>query len=170
MEYMVIGPDGAEYGPANVDTLRSWVGEGRLTSDSQLKNFATGQIMAANTVPGLFATMPPQAAPAAAAPYAHVPPPTGSAAYPRTTGNGGHFDSIESSGVFWGIVARCAAALVLFFVFHGIGMVFAVYAMVYAFQLKSAGSKYGVIALVLASITLAAVAIGWIMRLQGAPV
>ncbi|MFM9873819.1 MAG: hypothetical protein ACKVQS_10190 [Fimbriimonadaceae bacterium] len=163
MEYMVIGPDGAEYGPANVDTLKVWVSEGRLTADSQLKNFATGQMMVANSVPGLFAAVPSEV------PYAHVPPPTAPAAYPRTTGNG-FFDSIESSGVFWGIVARCAAALILFFVFHGLGMIFAIYAMVYAVQLKSAGSKYGVIALILAGITLVAVGIGWILRLQGAPV
>lgn len=160
MEYMVIGPDGAEYGPANVDMLKLWVADGRLSADSQLKNFATGQLLVASAVPGLF-----HAGPALVPGYPHVPP-ANAGIGGNSTGNG-FFDSIESTGVLWGVIGRCAAALALFFVFKGFGLVFAVYAMYHAVQLKMHGSKYGVIALIMAGITLIIVGVGRYLKWQG---
>lgn len=63
------------------------------------------------------------------------------------------------------ILIRCALALVLFFVLRGLGLIIAGYAVVYAFQLKGRGSKYGTMALVASILTLVLIGIGWIVRL-----
>ena len=54
MQYYVIGPDGNKYGPADVATLKSWITENRLTPQSMLEDFNTGQRLPASSVPGLF--------------------------------------------------------------------------------------------------------------------
>lgn len=54
MQYMVKGADGKEYGPTDVATLRTWAAEGRLASHTTLRDFNTGQTLAASAVPGLF--------------------------------------------------------------------------------------------------------------------
>jgi uncharacterized RDD family membrane protein YckC len=36
VEYKIIGGDGAEYGPATLDELRSWIGDGRVASSTQV--------------------------------------------------------------------------------------------------------------------------------------
>lgn len=159
MEYMVIGFDGKEYGPSNFATLQSWVSEGRIQRDTKLRDFGTGRELTAADVTGLFDAAP--------APSLTVPPQP--AAYPRAMPNYG-VDVKETPGAVLNVVLRCVAAIVFFFVFHGIGVVFAVYAMYYAIRLKSDGSKFGVVAIVLASLTLLAVGIGWAMRMNGAGV
>ena len=35
-EYKIIGGDGAEYGPASLDELRSWIGDGRVAGSTQV--------------------------------------------------------------------------------------------------------------------------------------
>jgi hypothetical protein len=54
MQYLVVGPDGKEYGPATVELLKQWVVEGRLAPSSTLKDFASGQTVLASQVAELF--------------------------------------------------------------------------------------------------------------------
>ncbi|MBS1707332.1 MAG: hypothetical protein JSS65_01280 [Armatimonadetes bacterium] len=63
------------------------------------------------------------------------------------------------------VLGRCALALVLFFVLHGIGLVVAGYAVFYAFQLKAAGSKYGTFALIATISTFVVIGLGWFLRI-----
>lgn len=171
MNYFVIGPDGREYGPAPLDSLRQWVNEHRVTPQTQLRCVETGVTSAASAVPGLFdpvAPVPPPAqaphAPPSVGPYSSNPYGSPQGAYYRPTVNN------DSMGPLWGVIARSAAAIVFFFIFHGIGVIFAIYAMINAVQIKSNGSKYGWVAIGFAATALAAVVIGWIMRLGGSGV
>lgn len=81
MQYYVIGPDGNKYGPADVATLKSWITENRLTPQSMLEDFNTGQRLPASSVPGLFdaaqtATAPgPNMGPATGTMYSNPPTP-----------------------------------------------------------------------------------------------
>jgi hypothetical protein len=72
--------------------------------------------------------------------------------------------------VLLGVVWRSAAALVLFFVLGGLGLIFAGYAMYHAVQVKSSGSRHGNLALVIGGVSLAAVVVGWIVRLTSGAV
>src|SRR4051812_20967043 len=73
MQYFVIGPDGKEYGPATVDTLKEWVAQNRLGPQSMLKDFSSGVQLPASEVADLFpkavaTAVDPGYAPAYAAP------------------------------------------------------------------------------------------------------
>jgi hypothetical protein len=161
MEYFVLASDGTEYGPANLDTLKQWVREDRLRPESMLRDFHTGQRLQASQVPGLFAaTAPPPAGQPSLGNWSQAP---SASPYPRPgytpTGN-------EGSGALWGSILRSAAAVALFFVFHGIGLFFATYAVIYAFRAKSHGNQYANIAIAISLVAAAAVLIGWILRLS----
>lgn len=53
-----------------------------------------------------------------------------------------------------------------FFVLHGLGLVFGIYAVIYGFQAHSSGHKYGTVALVVSPVSMVAILIGWGLRLQ----
>ena len=152
MQYFVLGADGKEYGPVGVDEIKEWAQDNRVAPHTQLKSFETGQTMPASSVPGLFAGAPNMAAPPQATPY---PRPQDYVA-PGDDGKG------ELIGAIW----RSAAALILFFWLHGIGLIFAGYALYYAFQANSLGHRYGKVGLGIAGASFLAVLIGWIIRMQ----
>jgi hypothetical protein len=60
MMYYVVGEGGAKYGPADVDTLKQWATENRLTAAMMLEDAATGAQIPAGQVPGLFPPAPTQ--------------------------------------------------------------------------------------------------------------
>jgi hypothetical protein len=157
MEYMVTGPDGKEYGPASIDTLKEWVQDNRLRPESMLRDFHSGQVLPASQVPGLFAMAPP----VAGNPYAYQQPPqTYTPPTYATTA------SSDGNGEFWGSIIRSVLAVAVFFALHGLGLIFAAYALYYAIQAKAHGNKYGTIAIIVASIALATVGIGWFLRIS----
>lgn len=161
---MVIGHDGAEYGPASLQDLKNWAAENRVNPSTQLKDFQTGQLLLASQVPGLFAAVPPPMAPGTYPPqnpYAQPP----MAQYPRPAGQFKIQD--DGWGPMAGVLIRCGAAILFFFVLHGIGLVFGAYALVNAIQLKNQGYSKGPIAIVIAAITLGIVLAGWGMRMMG---
>jgi hypothetical protein len=157
MEYMVTGADGKEYGPTDIATLKRWVAEGRITTQTSIRDFHTGQVMQAGQHAELF----PQPSQAAAPPHVD---------YYRAPSTSNTPKSAEGNGALWGVIFRSVLGVVLFFVMHGIGVIFSGYAMYYAVQLKSSGSKHGTIALFIAGVSLAAVLVGWGLRLSGASV
>lgn len=153
MQYMVTGVDGKEYGPTDVATLRTWVSENRLAPHTQLRDFNTGQTLAASAVPGLFPER------------SNVPP--AASAYPRgTTGTGYAPAADPGGGAFAGVVLRSVVGVVLFFVLHGIGLIVAGTGLITAFQLQSRGSKWGVPALAISALSVVAIGIGWALRLS----
>jgi hypothetical protein len=168
MNYFVVGADGNKYGPASVDTLKQWVQEGRLSTQSTLIDAATNAQVQAGSVPGLFQTVPPTvpgAIPQQTTTFQNPP------SYPATgpVFGGGvkpYVPQQESAGPLVGIIVRSGLALLFFFVFRGIGLVFAGYALYYAIQLKSNGSKYGTIAIVIAAVSLGIVLLGWAVRMN----
>lgn len=56
----MVGEGGAKYGPADVDTLKQWATENRLTATMMLEDAATGALIPASQVPGLFPPAPMQ--------------------------------------------------------------------------------------------------------------
>jgi hypothetical protein len=83
MQYYVIGADGNRYGPGDMQTLRQWVAESRLTPQTMLEDFDTGQRVPASTIGALFEGQQvyhPMAS------YQEAPAP-GPANYPRYVGN-----------------------------------------------------------------------------------
>ena len=66
MQYFVIGPDGAKFGPADVTQLAQWAIQGRINAFTILEDTSTGERIAAANVPGIF--------PPSAPPYTSPPP------------------------------------------------------------------------------------------------
>jgi hypothetical protein len=167
LEYFVISPDGQEYGPANLDVLKQWVAESRISHDTLLRPTAGGEPVTAGSVPGLITVSAPPAVPPTIPPSPNSP----YTAYPRA-----NFSQApqyvapktnDGMGVIWGVVIRSILGLVLFFALHGIGVVFSGYALYYAFQAKQSGHRYGNVALIIAGLSTVAVVIGWILRISG---
>jgi hypothetical protein len=159
MQYMVTGVDGKEYGPTDIATLKTWVAENRLAPHTMLRDFTTGQQMAAGSLPDLFPAgatgapgVPPMAAPYPRSGYQAAP-------MPVSDNHGG--------GSFAWIVVRAVLAIALFFVFKGIGLIIAAYTVASAVQLNGTGSKYGIPAIVISVLALVVIGIGWLMRLSG---
>ncbi len=167
MQYSVITVDGKEYGPVDVATLKSWADESRLTPQTMLKDFLSGQVVMASSVPGIFgAVLPPVVAPVPPAGNWQQPP----TAYPRTSpGMAPQADS-NDMGIIWGVILRSVGGVLLFFVFHGIGLFVAGYGLYYAIKAQQSGHKNGTMAIAIASIALVVILIGWVLRAGGARV
>ncbi|AIE87824.1 DUF4339 domain-containing protein [Fimbriimonas ginsengisoli] len=161
MEYFVIGADGKEYGPATLDQLRQWAQEGRVMPHTMLKNFNTGQVAAASTISGIFpdtaGTVPP---PGQGANWNQPPSP-----YPRQAVG---YAVDDGNKDIWGAIIRSVLALVFFFAFHGIGLIFAAYGVYYAIQANSKGHRHGKTALAISIVTLVVIGIGWLLRAKAA--
>jgi len=171
MGYMVLAHDGKEYGPADVATLKQWVADNRLEPSSRLRDFQTGQIVLASSVQELFpapaavatatATMPPAVQPGPwsnpPSPYTRAPMPYGGT-YPTRTNNG--------AGDVWVSIFRSILAIVFFFVFHGIGLIVGGYGLYYAIRAQANGHKYAWVAIVISSVTMIAIILGWAARIS----
>lgn len=155
MEYMVEGADGKQYGPVNLEAMKDWVAQGRINPQTSVTEFSSGNKTAAGAVPGLF----PQAPPAAAVPSPFRSPMPVTAPV-QMSANQGKAEFINS-------IVRSGLALLSFFVIGGLGVIFGAYALFYAIQCNAKGNKYGVVAIVIASASLAAVLIGWYLRMNG---
>jgi len=62
----------------------------------------------------------------------------------------------------------CALALVLFFVFKGLGLIIGGFALFRAIRAQTYGEDYAVIAIIMCVITMAIIGVGWMMRMSGA--
>jgi hypothetical protein len=151
MDYMVTAADGKDYGPVTLEQLQQWKEQQRIGPDTHVRNFHTGQVLLASQVPGLFGSP--------ALPTDWSQPPAPGAYVPQNNVRVG-----DGKGELLHSIARSVLAVVFFFVLHGIGLVFGVYAVIYAFQCQSKGNKYGPLAIAISLAALAAVAVGWILR------
>jgi hypothetical protein len=152
--YYVVGQDGQQYGPASVDTLKSWVREQRIAPGTMLRNAATGESVQASTVPGLFQNKPPVHA--AGANWSQPPTP-----YVRP--NQIYSQDDGKSDIIWAIV-RSVLAVVFCFVLGGWGIFFAIYAVVFAFRAKSKGHRHAAIAIGISITALVLVVVGVAIR------
>ena len=75
MPYVLVGKDGNEYGPVELDTLVSWASEGRVMPRSTVRITPGGESVLAHTIPELgLVDQPPKSV---------VPPVSEYAEYPR---------------------------------------------------------------------------------------
>ena len=149
MDYIVVGSDGKDYGPYELDKLKAWVQEGKLTPQTRIKTFSGGQEMPASSVAGLFSADQPIA-----------PPQFAQASQPVRVWDDG-------KGEFWRSVIYSALAVVLFFALHGLGLILAGYAVYYSIQSNTKGNRMGMAAIAISVLALAAVCIGWYLRISG---
>lgn len=66
--YFVLGDRNVKYGPADMDTLRAWVAEGRILPGTKLERQVDGAIVEASSVTGLFPVVSNELPPVQAAP------------------------------------------------------------------------------------------------------
>jgi hypothetical protein len=151
VEYFVIGADGQEYGPANLDALRVWVQEGRIYPATMLKNAANGQVIPASSVSGLFPNVAP--------PPTYGSPP---AAYPRMGAPVAPANTGSSD--VWGAIIRSALALVFFFVFRGLGIIVGGYAVYYAYRGYQKGHPHAMTAIIISVTAFLIICVGWFLR------
>ncbi len=106
MRYYLIGPDGAQYGPADINILRQWVKEGRVNQTTPLVEEGSLRPLRASEIPGLFET--PSGYPSS--PWSSAPSP-----YPRGASPASHADDSLIVGAY------VVSSLGLFFVLPIIG-------------------------------------------------
>ena len=162
MQYMVIGSDGNEYGPADFRTLQQWAADSRLTPGSRLRDMQTGQELQAGSLPDLF----PQPAPVSQP--AQQPDPQAQSDWSQApTYYAPPAKTVIHDGFPWRILIYSALGLVLFFAFQGLGLIFAGFAVYYAIGLKSDNSKWAPLALGVSILSLVAILIGLYFRFSG---
>jgi hypothetical protein len=77
MAYVLVGKDGNEYGPVELETLVTWASEGRVTPRATIRITPGGESVLAHTIPELgLVDQPPKTV---------EPPVTEYAEYPRVT-------------------------------------------------------------------------------------
>lgn len=163
MDYFVVGPDGTEYGPANLSALTTWAEQGRVLPSTMLKVAATGEFVVASSVEGIF----PQESQRAIHPSPVVPARELGADYAAPT----YKPSVDDGkSELIGSIIRSVLAIFFFFFLHGIGLVFAGYGLYYGIQAKAKGHKLGTVALGISAVTFVVVAIGWALRFMGKPI
>jgi len=169
MQYMVIGSDGKEYGPAGIDVLKQWAADKRLLPTTQLRDFQTGQTLYASALTEIFPpAVTPTGPPPAGGEWTQPPAPSN---YVRPAAVGNARMAVHDTGTsdFWWAIVRSALALASFFIAHGLGVLFGGYALYYAVRSQQKGHKLGMVAIVISGVTLAAILIGWYFRVQPSP-
>lgn len=58
MRYYVIGPDGSEFGPADIPTLNQWISEGRIERQTNLRSESSNDLIRAVALPALNFPVP----------------------------------------------------------------------------------------------------------------
>lgn len=166
-------------------TLKTWADQSRVLPETVVIDQLSGITGPARTVSGLF----PEAAnsPAAAPPVESSPPSAGSntdyhgesgqnyggqfqqppSPYPRESGSYPGGDVKVSPWPLVMVIAWCALALVMFFVFRGFGIIIAGFTIFDGIKMKGRGHPHGNIAIALAVLTTAIIGVGWVLRVGG---
>ena len=79
--YKIIGADGQQYGPVNIDQIRRWIAEGRIRPESMIQAEGSAEWKPLAAFPELaaeFKTVPPTISPPVAPPLASAPNPRAS--------------------------------------------------------------------------------------------
>ncbi|OLC52993.1 MAG: hypothetical protein AUH92_06820 [Acidobacteria bacterium 13_1_40CM_4_69_4] len=110
-QYWVVAADGKEYGPADLETLRLWVREGRVVQATHIRP-STGPTLYAGKMPELADLLPPHGA-AGAGPPPHAPG-------PPATPLPAEFRVWEFIGRAWDLVKRYWLVLGAMFFIQGL--------------------------------------------------
>jgi len=150
---MVTGADGNEYGPVDFATLVEWARDDRVRPGSRVRELATGREMTAADIPGLFvpAAMNRQSSPYYR-PNAQSPMPD----YQRPV-------VVNTGALTWAFIDSALAVLMVF-AFGGLGIFFAIFAIVNAFRARAEGHQLAPIAIACAFLATVLVIIGWMIR------
>ena len=169
MQYFVLAADGNQYGPADVPTLEQWATQSRISAATMLKDATNGQSVPASSVLSTFkgntlvaAPVPPAtqyAQPPYAAPTNGYATPPSYASQPESRPRRG------GNGALWGVIIGSVLALVSFFVLHGVGLIIGGYTLFDAIKAQSNGHRHGPLMIGIAGVAMAAVGIGWFLRL-----
>lgn len=185
MEYFVIAPDGKEYGPAGVDMLKRWAGEGRVEPQTSLKERASGEVVSAASITGLFDPTPPpaisatppsfsldsgspnQAAAGQPTPNWQQPPsPYYRGAQGQQPPPGAYFVRSTGKAELIRSLIYSVAGLMMFFLIHGFGLIWGGYAVYYAVRAKALKHQYATVMLVVSILCLGLIVAGWVFRLS----
>ena len=109
LSYQIKSADGQIYGPASIDDLKTWIGEGRVDGETQVSRSDAEQWVAARSLPELglgpaVSLAPPPPPPPAAAPVVTAPTgATGSvgAQFDRAMDDGSIYDPQIRDGANW---------------------------------------------------------------------
>lgn len=115
MPYVLIGRDGNEYGPVELETLVAWASDGRILPRSSVRMTPSGESVLAHTIPELgLVDQPPKAV---------APPVSDYAEYPRAADIPNQKPSKAGlvSITFWSVLSVC---LILFTDGYGYFMAF----------------------------------------------
>jgi hypothetical protein len=157
MDYLVIGEDGTEYGPVNLQTIVKWVAEGRVQAQTNLKNFQTGVIAQAGSIAVLF---PPVLAPPISTPRSPGPPigesnpyAQASSNYPRGSQPAVSMGRNGTSDVWWSL-GRSVVAVVFAVLQPGAGLFVAAFGVWRGVRAYKAGHRLGLAALIISIVAM----------------
>ena len=158
MSFYVFGSDEKMYGPVDVPTMQSWAREGRLSSETKLRNAESGE----ETTWALIDPAGPPPPVVASDGYSAVSPypRTGYATAPMTAPSGN-----AGNGYFTWALIDSIGAIVLFFFLHGFGLIFAAYGVYNGYKAFASGHKLGWLALGMGIVSVIAVGLGWLLRI-----
>lgn len=188
----MLGQDGTEYGPVDMDGLRAWMQDRRIKPYSKIKVSESGEIMQASMVPGLYqdgppadavsATLPPiepelptpvpqEIAPVQVKDYTQPPVP----GLPQTDYSKPPVQqNLEYPNLFYNPTDTSGLIKVIVFVFlgfivflllHGIGIFFCAYSVGEANRLKKIKNNYANLAQIIAWVSMGLILLLWILRL-----
>lgn len=153
MEYMVIGADGKEYGPVDFASLVQWAKDDRVRPGSSVRELATGRVMLASEIPGLFipAAVTPQSSP-----YYRLNSSEPMQQYSRPV-------QINTGALVWSFVDS-AMAVVMGVAFGGFGVIWGAFGIVNGFRAKAEGHPLAPVAIGCASVGTIFAIIMWIVK------
>ncbi len=136
MEYMVIGADGKEYGPVDFAALVEWAKDDRVRPGSSVRELATGRVMSASEIPGLFI---PAAMNSQSSPYYRPGSPGAAPEYSRPV-------QINTGALVWSFVDS-ALAVIMGVAFGGFGVIWGAFGIVNGFRAKAEGHQLAPVAI-----------------------
>lgn len=130
MQYSVRGSDGNDYGPVDLQTLKSWVADSRIFPDTLITDNLANRQFAAKELPELGLAQP------AANPYATGPVPPQGQSYPRQVYR-------EEGTKLWAILFWLTIAFIFGSFTRTGGIFISVFGLYDGFRAKSNDDKYG---------------------------
>lgn len=148
MRYYVFGIDDRMYGPEDIAVIESWAKEGRVGSDTRLRNADTGEEITYGQLVGAFRAPPVFATP-------NMTAQTDLAASAERAANG-YF--------VWALIDSLGGIILVYFL-HGFGLIFAGYGVYNGYMAYKSGHKYGLPVFILGIVSVVAVLVGWGLRI-----
>jgi len=150
MRFYVFGIDDRMYGPEDISVIQGWAQEGRVGSDTRLRNADTGDETTFGQLMGAFKGPP-------VVPQVVQPAVDMAAAASRA-----------ATGYFTWSLIDSAAGIIGFYFLHFMGVIFAGYGAYNGYMAYKAGHRFGLAAFIFGIVAVIAVLVGWVLRLNKA--